>query len=133
MRKHMSKTTITSLLLSLMLAMGLILTSCGGPANLEEMVNSDEDLKAQIESFSTSGMTIDIKENTVIYTYKYNQVFDEAMAAEMGTQLESGIDSMSSTFNSVKQQLIDESGFDDITLKIIYTDGNDTELYSTEF
>lgn len=128
-----SKTKIISALLSLIFVMGLILSGCGGPENLEEMAKNDENFKAQIEAFSTSGMTIDIKGNTITYTYKYDQAFDDATAAQMKTQLESAMDSMSSTFTSLKEQIVDETGFKDVALKVVYTDSNDKELYSAEY
>lgn len=133
MKRDTSKTKIISILLSLIFVMGLILSGCGGPENLEEMAKDDEDFKAQIEAFSASGMTIDIKGNTITYTYKYDQTFDDATAAQMTTQLESAMDSMSSTFTSLKDQLVDETGFKDVKLKVVYTDGNDKELYSAEW
>lgn len=127
------KTIVTSILLALMLALGLVMTSCGGPANLEELVNSDEELKAEIEALSQQGMTVDITGNTVTYTYKYDQIFDEATAAQVSSQLESAMDSMETTFTGVKDDLVEETGFSDIVIKIVYTDGNDTELYSAEY
>ncbi len=133
MKKNTQRTKIISVLLSLIFVMGLVLSGCGGPENLEEMAKNDEEFKQQVEAFSTSGMTIDIKGNTITYTYKYDQTFDDATAAQMTTQLESAMDSMSSTFTSLKDQLVDETGFKDIALKVVYTDGNDKELYSAEF
>ena len=61
-----------------MLAISLLLAGCGSPANLEEYINSNEELAQEIESYSTAGMSIDVSENTLTYTYKYTQVFDEA-------------------------------------------------------
>lgn len=128
------KTLILSLVLALLMAMSMMLAGCGGgPANLEEYINSDEELASEIESYSTSGMTIDIKENTLTYTYKYDQTFDESTAALMSTELEKAMDSMGSTFEDVRDTLIEETGFSDITVKIVYTDGNDAVLYEAEY
>ncbi len=134
MKKKTTKTIITSLILSLLLAMSLMLAGCGGgPSNLEEYVNSNEELAQEIESYSTSGMTIDITGNTLCYTYKYEQTFDTATAAIMTDQLEKAMSSMDSTFESVRDTLIDETGFSDIVVKIVYTDGNDAVLYESEY
>lgn len=133
MRKRTTKITITGILLSLLLAMSLLLAGCGGPANLQEYISSDEELAQEIESYSSSGMTIDVTENTLTYTYKYDQTFDESTAAAVGTELEKAMASMGSTFESVKQTLVDETGFEDIVVKIVYTDGNDTVLYESEY
>ncbi len=128
------KTLIASLVLVLMLAMSMLLAGCGGgPANLEEYINSNEELAQEIESYATSGMDIDVSENTLTFTYKYTQVFDEATAALMTSSLADAMSSMDSTFESVRDTLIEETGFSDIVVKIVYTDGNDTVLYETEY
>ena len=133
MKKRTSKTLFISLLLSLLLAMSMMLASCGGPSNLEEYIDSNEELAQQIESYSSSGMDIDITENTLTYTYKYNQTYDASMAELMSTELEKAMASQSGTFESVKQTLVDETGFEDIVVKIVYTDGEDKVLYETEY
>lgn len=134
MKKKTSKIIISSLIMSMLLAMSLLLAGCGGgPANLQEYINSDEELAQEIESYSTSGMTIDVTENTLTYTYKYDQTFDESTAALMTTELEKAMSSMSSTFENVRDTLVEETGFEDIVVKIVYTDGNDTVLYEAEY
>lgn len=128
------KTLITSIILVLMLAMSMLLAGCGGgPANLEEYINSNEELAQEIESYSTAGMSIDVSENTLTYTYKYTQVFDEATAALMTSSLEDAMSSMDSTFESVRDTLVEETGFSEIVVKIVYTDGNDTVLYEKAY
>lgn len=134
MNKRTSKAIISGIILSLLLAMSLLLAGCGGgPANLEEYVSSNEELAQEIESYSTSGMNIDISENTLTYTYKYDQTFDDATSALMTTELEKAMSSMGSTFESVRDTLIEETGFSDIVVKIVYTDGNDNVLYESEY
>lgn len=134
MKKKTSKIIISSLIMSMLLAMSLLLAGCGGgPANLQEYINSDEELAQEIESYSTSGMTIDVTENTLTYTYKYDQTFDESTAALMTTELEKAMSSMDSTFENVRDTLVEETGFEDIVVKIVYTDGNDTVLYEAEY
>lgn len=127
------KTLITSLILVLILAMSTMLAGCGGPSNLEEYINSNEQLAQEIDSYATEGMSIDVSENTLTFTYKYTQVFDEATAALMTSSLADAISSMDSTFESVRDTLIEETGFSDIVVKIVYTDGNDTVLYESEY
>ena len=134
MKKRTSKIIMTSLVLSLLLAMSMLLAGCGSsPATLEEYVNSNEELAQEIESYSTSGMTIDISGNTLNFTYKYDQTFDESTAALMTTELEKAMSSMDSTFESVRDMLIEETGFSDIVVKIVYTDGSDAVLYEKEY
>lgn len=127
-------TLVASLILVLMLAMSMLLAGCGGgSANLEEYINNNEELAQKIESYSTAGMDIDISENTLTYTYKYSQVFDEATAALMTSSLEDAMSSMDSTFESVRDTLVEETGFSEIVVKIVYTDGNDTVLYEKAY
>jgi len=134
MKKKTSKLLMTSLVISLLLAMSSLLVGCGGgPATLEEYVNSNEELVQEIESYTTEGMSIDITGNTLTYTYKYDQTFNSATAELMSTELEKAMSSMDSTFESVRDTLIEETGFSDIAVKIIYTDGSDAVLYEKEY
>lgn len=122
------------IILSLIFAMTLMFAGCGGPSTLEEYINSDSEAKEMIDSMSSgSGMTIDVKDNTLTYTYTYSQTFDDAVIGEMKTQIESAMSSMSSSFESVASTLEEESGIDDITVKVIYEDGAGTEIFSEEY
>ena len=133
MNRKTKKTLLTSLVLSLLLAMSLLMAGCGGPSTLEEYVDSNEELAQQIQSYSTAGMTIDITDNTLSYTYKYEQTFDDSTAKLMTSSLEEAMSSMSSTFESVRDTLIEETGFSDISVKVVYLDGNDTVLYEKAY
>jgi len=134
MKKKSSRILLTSLALSLLLSMSLLLSGCGSsPATLEEYVNSNEELAQEIESYTAEGMSIDISGNVLTYTYKYDQTFDDATSKIMTSSLEEAMSSMDSTFESVRDTLIEETGFSDISVKIIYTDGNDAVLYEKEY
>jgi len=134
MKKKSSRILLTSLVLSLLLSMSLLLSGCGSsPATLEEYVNNNEELAQEIESYTAEGMSIDISGNVLTYTYKYDQTFDDATSKIMTSSLEEAMSSMDSTFESVRDTLIEETGFSDISVKIIYTDGNDAVLYEKEY
>lgn len=134
MKKKNAKMIITSLLMVMILGTSMLLAGCGSePATLEEYFNSNEELAQEIESYSTSGMTINVAGNDLTYTYKYDQTFDDTTAALMTTELEKAMSSMGSTFESVKDTLIEETGLSDISVKIVYTDGNDTVLYEKAY
>jgi len=96
-------------------------------------VNNNEELSQQIESYSTSGMTIDISDNTLTYTYKYEQSFDDTTAKLMTSSLEQAMSSMDSTFESIKTTFIEETDISDIIVKIVYSDSNDIVLYEKEY
>lgn len=131
--KKLKRFFATGVVLSLILAMAIAFSGCGGPETLEEYVNSDEEAKASIESMSTSGMTIDITGNTLTYTYTYPQTYDAATIEAMEEQIESAMDSMESTFESIGDTLEEESGIDDITVKVIYEDGAGTVIFSEDY
>ena len=132
--KTLKKTLVVSIVMSMLLAMALMFSGCGGgDETLEDFVNSNTEAKEQIDSLSTNGMTIDISGNTLTYTYAYSQTFEPDMAELMGDQLEEAMSSMDSTFESVADTLEEESGIDDITVRVVYEDAAGTELYSEEF
>lgn len=122
-----------SLILSLILAMAIMFTGCGGPETLEEYVNSDSEAKETIDSMSTSGMSIDITDNTVTYTYTYDQTFDQEIIDQMAPEMEKTMNSMSSTFEGVASTLEEGSGIDGIVVKVVYLDAAGTEIYSAEY
>lgn len=131
--KNLKKILTSGIVVSLLLAMALMFSACGGPATLEEYINSDEDAKASIEALSTSGMTVDVTDNTLTYTYTYSQTFDQATADLMKPELESAMESMASTFEGVADTLEEGSGIDDITVRVIYEDAAGTELFSEDY
>ncbi len=130
---NLKKILTSGIVVSLLLAMALMFSACGGPATLEEYINSDEDAKASIEALSTSGMTVDVTDNTLTYTYTYSQTFDQATADLMKPELESAMESMASTFEGVADTLEEGSGIDDITVRVIYEDAAGTELFSEDY
>ena len=129
-----SKKILTSgVILSLILIMAVVFSGCGGPKNLEEYVNDNTEAKQSIDSLSTSGMTVDVKGNTLTYTYEYDQTFDSSTMALMKTEMEKAMSSMDSTFESVVDTLEEGSGIDGITVKVIYKDAAGTEILSKEY
>lgn len=139
MKKNLSKTLLTGILLSLLLATLVVFTGCGGgPETLEEYIDSNDEAKEMIDSYSSSssdgsGMSVDVTDNTITYTYKYSQTFDDDVLEQMKTQLESAMESSSSSFSSIGDTLEEESGLENIVVRVVYLDGNDTEIFSAEY
>ncbi len=129
------KTLLTSLLVILMMAVMIAFTGCGGgPETLEEYINNDAEAQEEIDALAeSSGMEISIKGNTLTYVYSYDQTFDEAMIEQMASQFESTMESMASTFEGVATTLEEETGIEDITVKVLYQDSAETEIYSVEY
>ena len=113
------------------MAMAVMFSGCGSePATLEDYINSDAEAQEAIDSMgSTSGMSIDVTDNTLTYTYAYDQTFDDATKELMSTELENAMSSMGSTFES----LVEGSEISGITVRVVYTDAEGTELYSAEY
>lgn len=132
--KTSKKILSVSLILSLLMAITLMFAGCGSsPQTLEDYVNSDSEAQEMIDSLSSSGLTVEVKDNTLTCTYAYSQTFDEDTISQMSTQIESAIGSMSSTFENAAATLEEGSGIDDVTVKVVYVDGAGTEIYSAEF
>lgn len=129
------KTLLTSLLLILMMALTLAFTGCSNePDTLEAYINSDAEAQEEIDALAeSSGMAIEVKGNTLTYVYSYDQTFDEAMIEQMASQFESTMESMSSTFEGIATTLEEETGIEDITVKVLYQDSAETEIYSVEY
>ena len=111
----------------------IILASCGGPSTLEEYVNDNSDVQQSIESmektFGDNG-SVTIKENNLTITYAMPNTYDEATLAAVKEQMEKYLSSMDSSFQSFEDQLKEESGVDEATVTINYTDASGNEIYS---
>mgnify|MGYP004486199717 FL=1 len=114
----------------------LALAGCGGTKTLEEYVNSDSDVQQELSDLESSlgnGGSITVKENNIKLIYKYDQTFDEATATAMKPQLEQAMNSMESQFQSMIDDLKEDSGIEDVSMTIVYQDANGTELYSNTY
>lgn len=135
MIKMKNKPLVLVLLVSLLTVMTLFMTSCGdnAPATLEDYFNSNEELLQEIEANSTDGMEIDVTDDTLSYIYKYNQSFDDATTKLMSAELKKAVSSMDSTFASLRDSLIEDTGFENVAIKIIYMDADDDILYEKSY
>lgn len=111
----------------------IILTSCGGPSTLEEYVNDNSSVQQSIESMEKTigdNGSVTIKENNLTITYAMPNTYDEATLAAVKEQMEKYLSSMDSSFQSFEDQLKEESGVDEATVTINYTDASGNEIYS---
>ena len=130
--KKSSKTVLTALLLTLVLSMSVVLTGCG-TSTLEEYVNSNKEAKQSLEAMSTGGLNVEVKDNTIIYTYTYEQTFDSSVVSALSGTIESTLDDSSASFISMADTLEKESGIEEVTVKIIYLNGDGSEIFSKEY
>ena len=126
----------SGIIISLMLAIITMLSGCGSqPATLEEYISNYEEARTTLESMSSSteGLEVAVEDNTIIYTYTYDNTLDSSMIESVSEQLEKTIDSSESTFRSMADSLEEESGIDGITIRVIYLNNDGTELVNKEY
>ena len=75
---------------------------------------------------------IEVKENTMTYTFDIGGSYEGEEKDALAEQLKSTMDSMSSTFESSKE-LIEKETDVDVEMVIVYVDGDGNEIYSATF
>ena len=134
MKKDTLRNSLFVTMSVLLIAVMVLFTGCGGTETLEDYVNSNEEVKTQIESYSgQDGMSVKVEENVLTYEYKYEDTYDESMIDEMKAQFEETMGSVGSTFESIGTTLEEESGIKDITVRVTYLNGDGSEIYSEDF
>lgn len=112
----------------------IILTSCGGPKNLEEYVNNDSEAKKQIESYSTDNMAVKINENDIIFEYKFEDMeLTDDVRAVMKAELEKQMASQASTFENIAKQFEEETELTGIKVIVKYLEPDGTVLYENSY
>ena len=134
----MKRVSFLVMLLIMIMAVTAVMAGCGsketGPTNLEEYVASDETLKNEIQSIADSnGLDIAVSGNTMTFTYKYDQEFDEEMKATAGPLIEQALADYAPSFTGLAKDLEEQTKLSGIKIKIQYMDAKDSELYSTEY
>lgn len=136
MRKKESKVLALILMLAMVMSVSMFMTSCSSePSTLEEYVAQDSDLQEQLDSLASSqeGMTVEIKENQIIYTYTYPDQIAEDILDDVKAQFESAMESMGSTFESIASSCEEETGITGITVKVSYLNNDGSEIYTQEY
>lgn len=136
MKKKESKVLALILMFAMVMSVSVFMTSCSSdPSTLEEYVSQDEDLKDQLDSLANSqeGMAVEIKDNQIIYTYTYPQQIDESVLDDAKEQLESAMDSMGSSFESIASSCEEQTGIKGVTVKVSYLNNDGSELVTKEY
>ena len=132
--KRIRSFTIMALLLAVS---ALLLAGCvSKPANLEEVIASDEEIGSELETTAkNAGMTVEVKGNEIIYTYDLASIEgtteDDIRDEDMLSVLESSIDSARSSYIDVCKSLEKKTGFTGIKMTINYNYGNETLITKT--
>ncbi len=136
MNKKESKILALVLMLAMVLSVSMFMTSCNSePSTLEEYVAQDDELKEQLDQFAESqeGMTIEIKENQIIYTYTFAQQLDEDIVEASQEQIESSMSSFASTFENIASSCEEETKIKGVTVKVNYLNKDGSEIWSKVF
>lgn len=122
-----------TMILSLSFIMTILLAGCGAPSTLEEYINSNEEAKNTVDSMASDQMNVEVTGNTLTYTYTYNQTFTGETLEAVKEELENAMESQASTFENIGKTLEQESGIEDITVRVVYANEDGTEIYSEDF
>lgn len=132
------KTRTKKLLAALMcVTMLFAFAGCGGPSTLEDYINENTEAKASLESLSSKNaagdVTVDVKDNTIIYKFKLGQTVEGEMVKQMKDALDQYMKGVESTFENIASTFEEQSEIKGITVRVIYLNGDDSELYSKDF
>ena len=135
--KSTDKRSLYLLMLSMILMIGLFLSSCvSKPGTIEELIDSNSDVKEQIQTAAgNAGMSIGIKGNEITYTYDLSTIQgateenlrDEAMLET----LKNALDSQQSVFAGVCKNIEDETGISGVSAVVNYTYGDEVLITQT--
>ncbi len=127
---------LTALAMVMIVAVSLMTVSCGGSGDptLESYIAENEDAMEEInEAAGESGVEVSITGNDLTYTYSFDLEMDEETTELVKEQLESAMESYTSTFESLAADLEEESGVSGITIIVIYQDTNGNELFNGQY
>ncbi len=135
MKKKESKVLALILMLAMVLSVSMLMTSCGEPSTLEEYLAENEELQEQLNSLAESqeDMTVEIKENQILYTYTMPQQIEEDILEDVKAKFEETMESLGSTFEGIASTCEEETKIKGITVKVTYLNNDGSEIYSQEY
>ncbi len=126
----MKKITVV-MLIAILAFSAVFMAGCGEKGTLEDYVNSDEEIQAEIqETADMYGFVIEVKENTITYTMKMEYEFTDEEKAEMVPQLEVAMDEMKDTFVEGANELKEAADVEQVNIMIVIQDAAGAELCS---
>lgn len=130
MKKISVKIVISALILALMLAFA----GCGGPSTIQEYIESSDEAQQQIsDTEKSSGCDIDVKDNAMTVTYKYDETYSKDQVKAIKKEMEKLVPDMAGDLEDSISDIKEESGIEDITMTIVFLNGDGSEIYSKEF
>ena len=132
--KKMTAVLLIAVLAVSMLALGGCSVEKKNPTNLEEYVEANEEMKAQIEETAeASDLEITIEKNTITYKFSYTETLKDSEIEEMHKALEASLAEQKATFNDLAASLEEETGLTGIQVVLVYVEGAGKELYTATY
>lgn len=134
--KRMKKYMVLTVIMAMTVIMALLAGCSSSPQTLEDYVASDEDVQAELEDLESSlgdGGSIEVVDNEIIFTYKFDTTYDSTTAEVMTSSLESAMASYDDTFEGIVDDLEEASGIDGVTMTVNYLNGDDSVLYTKTY
>ena len=132
--KKMTAVLLIAVLALSMLALGGCSVEKKNPTNLEEYVEANEEMKAQIEETAeASDLEITIEKNTITYKFSYTETLKDNEIEEMHKALEASLAEQKATFNDLAASLEEETGLTGIQVVLVYVEGAGKELYTATY
>lgn len=130
-------TAIIAIVMAATMAIGM--TACGGSPEekLKNYIESDT-FQSQLDTYKTSfGSTLDVdvkaEDNKLIYEFTYKTQIEDSLIDSVKDQLNTSFNSMSSSFESIANELKSQIKIDDpvVVIRLLNADG--TTITELEF
>ena len=116
---------------------GYVVTQIGASKKtaetLEDYVDIDIVVKAELEALQSEEMSVTIKGNMITYCYTFDFEIEEEEIKELKSQLKDEVEEEKDTFIGIASKIEEESGIEGITVKVKYVDKNGSTIYSHDF
>lgn len=102
-----------------------------GYATLDEFFDDSDISLDSLEEQAGEGMEITVEGNTLVYTYSYTETFDSTMVGYIADEIEKQMGEFEGSLVSVANEISNMSGIENIEIKVVFLNGDGTEIYST--
>ncbi len=131
---NLRKRNLSAAVILLSILLALMLAGCSQqPKTLADAINSDEEARQTIESLNSDGLEVAIEENTVVYTYTYPETYAPEMVELIKPEAEKMLGNQASVFESLASTLEEETGISGIGVRVIYLNGDGSEIIRQDF
>ena len=89
--------------------------------------------RGSADTEKSSGCDIDVKDNAMTVTYKYDETYSKDQVKAIKKEMEKLVPDMAGDLEDSISDIKEESGIEDITMTIVFLNGDGSEIYSKEF